>query len=514
MFQSIEILTLVGGAAVVLLAYFVVRRDFLQLSVDRALVYAAVLVALAMAHQLVFQDVSARLPEGARTPLAVLEVAAVGIVVLMCRPLRQRSAEALRYLMGAWVAGRRERLRQLATQMSAHAGRSPDELVRWFGDALRCALDVDYVAAWEFHADGKTHLRWGQTERLDETLAASLQREISAAGVRRCTRRDAPTVQASECLESAGAALAVLRAGQDACSLLLIGKHRRNRLLSDEEIHAVLLLVEQLAVTRDNSALQAERLDAERRAAQAEKLSMLGLLASSIAHEIKNPLSAIKTIAAVLAEDLGPASPHAEDVRLILGEIDRLAATTNQLFDFARPRSERDRPACAASVITGAMRMLRHLARQRNITVEWTPAPNLPAVRAGEQALREIFFNLLVNALDAAGPDGRVIVTCAADAGAVVTEVRDSGPGIPPTIRDRLFEPFLTTKAHGTGLGLYAVGRRVRELGGDIVCTSEPGRGTAFTVRLPRDTTTACGFAPSRETELRLPRPAALPSDT
>jgi two-component system NtrC family sensor kinase len=77
-----------------------------------------------------------------------------------------------------------------------------------------------------------------------------------------------------------------------------------------------------------------------------------------------------------------------------------------------------------------------------------------------------------------------VVVTCTASADGVVAEVRDSGPGIPAEVRARLFEPFLTTKAEGTGLGLYAVGRRVRELGGEIACNSERGHGTAFTVRL------------------------------
>src|SRR5205807_1269078 len=110
-----------------------------------------------------------------------------------------------------------------------------------------------------------------------------------------------------------------------------------DRELIGEEINAVLLLVEQLTITLDHSLLVAERLDAERRAGQAEKLAALGLLASSLAHEIKNPLSAVKAIATVLAEDLGPDSPHAEDVGLILGEVNRLAATTMQLLEFARP---------------------------------------------------------------------------------------------------------------------------------------------------------------------------------
>jgi signal transduction histidine kinase len=476
--------TLALAALVLFAVYLVARRNLFHVAVNRSSLYAGIMVLLLLAHQLVFEEISADLPERWRVPLVFLEAVALAVLVLAIPPLRRRSAEALRYLMGSWVAKRRERLQGLATQMSAQSALPAAELVGWFGRALHEALDVDFVAGWLLNRDGNCTVHWGEAGRLDDAAAASLHQRMSAAGAFRCTRRNAADPAIAACLKTAGASLAVLKAYHGVTGLMLIGKHRRNCELNDEEVHAVLLLVEQLAVTLENSALQTERLNAERRAAQTEKLSALGLLASSIAHEVKNPLSAIKTIAAVLAEDLGPDSPHAEDVRLILGEVDRLAATTTQLLDLARPRSENGRPGCVASVLAGTQQMLRHLARQRDVTVEWRLAEGLPAVRADEQALREIFFNLLSNALDAAGPGGHVVVTCNASADGIVAEVRDSGPGISAAVRARLFEPFHTTKAEGTGLGLYAVGRRVRELGGEIVCTSEPGHGTAFTVRL------------------------------
>jgi signal transduction histidine kinase len=467
-----------------LLAYFVIRHDFLQLVVDRSLVYAGVLAGLALVHQLVLQDVSAGLPDGWRAALVFLEGAALATLVLTCSPLRRRSAEALRYLMGAAVARRRERLRQLGARMSAEARRPATELVDWFGAALREALEVDFVAGWLLRADGTAPWRWGEAGRLDDAAAARLVQKMCDAGLVRCARRDAPDAVMAAALHTAGASLAVLKVRHERTGLLLVGRHSRNRELNEEEASAVLLLVEQLAITLENGALEAERIQAERRAAQSEKLSALGLLASSIAHEVKNPLSAIKTIAAVLAEDLGADSPHAEDLRLIRGEIDRLAATTTQLLEFARPAAAAGRPGCVASALGGTLRLLRPLARQHGVTVECALPDTLPPVDADEPALREIFFNLLSNAVDAAGAGGRVVVTCTAEAGDVVAEVRDNGPGIPAEVRGRLFEPFLTTKANGTGLGLYAVGRHVRQLGGTIACTSAGGE-TVFTVRLP-----------------------------
>ena len=105
----------------------------------------------------------------------------------------------------------------------------------------------------------------------------------------------------------------------------MLGRKPFNQELNEEELSSLALLTEQLAVTLRNARLQQDRLAAERRALRQEKLSTLGLLASSIAHEIKNPLSSIRTISTVMAEDLGPDSPHAEDLRLIISEIDRLS---------------------------------------------------------------------------------------------------------------------------------------------------------------------------------------------
>jgi signal transduction histidine kinase len=480
---------LMPAAMVLVLAWFVVRHNVLHMEVDRSAVYAGVIVAALLGHQLLFQHVSALVPEQWRASLVFFEAIALAALVLVYPPLRHRSAEALRYLMGAWVAERRRRLQQLAAEMPAHANQPPGELVGWFGMSLRQALDVDFVAGWLFRTDpgdnSAAPLQWGESKRLDAAAAECLCRQLCDAGMVQCSACGAPTVATAETLRTAGASLAVVKPYRTATGLLLIGKHRRNHTLIEEEKNAVLLLVEQLAVTIENGRLQAEQLEAQRRAAQSEKLSALGLLASSIAHEVKNPLSAMKTITTVLAEDLGTDSPHAEDVQVILGEIDRLAATTTQLLDFARPRGDGCGPASIAPVVEAALRMLRHRARQQNVTIDCAISDTLPAVGAAEPPLREIMFNLLANAIDAASPDGHVAIECAADAGAVVTIVSDSGPGIAAEVRARLFEPFLTTKVNGTGLGLYAVGRRVRELGGAIACSSDAGRGTTFTVRLP-----------------------------
>ena len=169
--------------------------------------------------------------------------------------------------------------------------------------------------------------------------------------------------------------------------VLLVGQPGGSRDLGEEETNAAVLLAEQLAITLGVGLLHADRLAAERRALQGEKLATLGLVASSIAHEVKNPLSSIKTIATVLAEDLGPDDPPSQDVRLIREEIDRLSATTTRLLRFARPAPpDPARPVSVADVLAGTLHVMGYLARERGVTMNCCIDEELPAVSGEEDS--------------------------------------------------------------------------------------------------------------------------------
>ncbi|MBI2477475.1 MAG: HAMP domain-containing histidine kinase, partial [Planctomycetia bacterium] len=237
-------------------------------------------------------------------------------------------------------------------------------------------------------------------------------------------------------------------------------------------------------VTLHNHYLQKRQIDAERRAAQNEKLTTLGLLTSCITHEIKNPLSSIKTIVTLLGERSGPDDRNAEDLRVIREEVDRLTTTTTQFLKFARPATGGGNSDLTA-VFQGVIHVLSHLAKQQNVHVEATFAEDLPSIQCAEDALRQIAFNLVLNAIEASSPNGRVRIDVNHDSKRFVATIRDDGLGISDDIRARIFEPFVTTKANGTGIGLYVVSRNIEELGGTITCASEPRSGTCFTITLP-----------------------------
>lgn len=467
-----------------LFVYFVLRFRLLPLVLERTLVYGAIVVGLMLLHQLAVRDLATAVHEHYRVDFGILEGAVAIVLVLVYQPARQRVGEALRYLFRSQAASRGEN-RRLAVEMAARSGRPVDELLDWFVSSVQAAFRVEYAVGWVFDASGRVLYRSGETARLPDDRARVLQQQLASAGLVSCTRYEAPSQAILEILQQSQASVAVQLEHQQLAGLLLLGPQPLNQPPGDEELSSLVLLAEQLSVTMHNSILQEARLAWERQALQQEKLSTLGLLAGSVAHEVRNPLSSIKTITTMLGEDLGGDSPHAEDIRLILSEIDRLAATTSQLLEIARPERPHGKEGRVPEAVQSTLGILRHLARQQDVTIEMQMPEGLPAVCSDENALREIVFNLLANAVQAAGHGGRVHVSCRQENGCVRLEVRDNGPGIPAEVRLRLFEPFFTTRETGTGLGLYTVGRRVRDAGGEIRCESAPEAGTSFVVTLP-----------------------------
>jgi signal transduction histidine kinase len=485
--RAVEVaLALLPIAPEVLFAAFVIRHNILELVMERTLVYGALIVGVLLFHRLTVNDWTAAIEDRYRVDFGLIEGVAVAALILAYNPVRRRLFEALQYLVRARLAEERDEIRRMAVDMSELAGQPPEDVLSWFAERFRQAFSADSAAAWlragkdrkPRRCDGLAAGPAIPLERVDD-----LWRSLGNA---RVTTRFLAPAPAAAALRALGGSLAVQLPEPDE-ALVLLGPRKHNRELTDEELNSASLLAEQLAAALRTSRLQVERLLAERRALQSEKLSALGLLASSIAHEVKNPLSSMKTIATVLAEDLGPGGPHEKDVRLILAEIDRLAARTSQLLEFARPPRDGGSPARLDLVVEQTMGLLRQLAGQRNVALELTAAAVIPPLEADEASLKEIVFNLLANGIEAAAgaSAARVAVALGRVDGQATLEVRDNGPGIPAELQDRIFEPFFTTKESGTGLGLHVVSRRVRELGGELHLTSAPGSGTVFLVNLP-----------------------------
>ena len=252
----------------------------------------------------------------------------------------------------------------------------------------------------------------------------------------------------------------------------------------------------QIALVLENSNLLRSRLELQHTIAAQAHMVQLGEMTARIAHEIKNPLSSIKTIVQVMQEDPELHLKYAQDLGLICSEVDRLAATVAQLLSFARPTEDQQESVRLCEVAGSVIDFLQHDIQRSSLTVENEIPHELPSVPGTTATYREVFLNLLLNAMQAAD-DSTTLIRLAAwegvledgSEGFVLLVVEDDGPGVPEQIRERVFVPFFTTRQRGTGLGLSIVKRNVEHMGGRITLESpvRDGRGTRFLMHLPLD---------------------------
>jgi two-component system NtrC family sensor kinase len=222
---------------------------------------------------------------------------------------------------------------------------------------------------------------------------------------------------------------------------------------------------------------------------RSEKLAGVGRLAAGVAHEIGNPLAAILGLVELLQLGQLSRSDEAEFLARIRGETERIHHIIRELLDYARTRSLAETRATAdlEQVVEEAVALVAPQKDLRRVTLERRVYGSNLTVLGSDHELTQIVVNLLLNAADAVSGDGHILVELAHEEGFVTLAVSDSGPGIPALVRDKLFEPFVTTKpaGKGTGLGLAVCHAIVERLGGSIRGDNLPRSGARFVVKLP-----------------------------
>mgnify|MGYP005846089847 CR=1 FL=1 len=233
---------------------------------------------------------------------------------------------------------------------------------------------------------------------------------------------------------------------------------------------------------------RAEQAQRERDLLRADQLAAVAQVAAGVAHEIRNPLTSIKGLVQLHLRSpqvLGDAA-LLEDCRIIEGEIRRMERTLQTFLDFARPPKPSRRRLELAPLVDGVFALLSGRAAKQRVKFEFA-GPDAPVeVEADADHMRQLLINLALNALDVMPAGGRFSVELSAPPGHPVTlRAADTGPGISPSVLPRLFEPFVSGKETGIGLGL-AVSRRIAEdHGGRLTAENLPGGGASFTLTLP-----------------------------
>jgi signal transduction histidine kinase len=225
-------------------------------------------------------------------------------------------------------------------------------------------------------------------------------------------------------------------------------------------------------------------LRAEEAIRRAERLRSLGELASGMAHEIRNPLSGIRGAAEVLVKDGTSEAARKEFGTLLESEIARLDRVVRNFLEFARPPRADVAPVEVRAVVEAVFLLVAGEARKGAVALE-SAAPAGLAARADSDLLRQVLLNVVLNALQAQPGGGRVRVTAHRDGPDVVVDVGDAGPGVPEALRRSLFDPYVTGREEGTGMGLAVAARLMETMGGSIVLADTGPGGSTFRVRLP-----------------------------
>lgn len=330
--------------------------------------------------------------------------------------------------------------------------------------------------------------RTGDLEKLREFSERWIGEQLQLASVQIVLDSREESLQSSQ-VERGGAEYSFeIHYGSRHIGTLKVRSH--GAMTSGETYVALEFVAEQLPAAFDLCRLIEKKLELERELAERERLALVGQMAASISHNLKNPLGSIKTILQVQMESPELPDGLRTETQMVLDEINRLSGKLNQLLQFSRPGlgvGDGENQCDAGRVAESVSGVFRHEAEKRGIALELKIEPLQQNVAASAEVTNDILSNLLLNALEAAPIGGHVHMSLNANNGNCIVSIEDDGAGIPMALREKILQPFFTTKARGTGLGLAIVARRIDEIGGTLEVES-PIRndgGSRFKVTLP-----------------------------
>ncbi len=275
--------------------------------------------------------------------------------------------------------------------------------------------------------------------------------------------------------------------------IIMLGWEQSDWNSTAHDLELLQLLAGQASLAFENAGLYHEQRERLRRMYRAERLAAAGQLAAGVAHEIRNPLTAIRSTIQYAVQDYPESNPKRVLLQELLNEVDRIDRTVNGLLSLTRLEEMVLEPVDVRDVLQQSLILVSAQAQRQGIEVMAPDTDQHFQIMADVGQLKQVFLNLLLNALQAMPGGGRVETTVeewraglTPVAGRwVQIRIRDTGPGIPPDHLDKVFDPFFTTKRDGTGLGLSVCHGIVQRHEGEMDLQSEAGKGTEVTLRFP-----------------------------
>jgi signal transduction histidine kinase len=475
-----------------LLAYYIYRYRYLELIIEESLIVASFAAVVLTIYLYGIRTIGDWTTSRYGVRAGVVEALLILALALAAAPLR------------GWLEKRFHKLfereaalyRQIVSRISSHAGQYQQlpDLLDFVEQQTTTALGLrkvrivvsDRENAEDEEQNGAKRNTSPDGAETRSSWTPNISTETWVEQILQLSSRDDwSPVEDNPFLEKNGYTLAYpLRRDEKVSGVLLVDAAAGT--LTEDARSVLEILAGQVAIAIEDCRLVEENVRLERRLAERERLATLGQMAATVAHEIKNPLSAIKSIAQVMGEDESLSHEYARDLSLIVGETDRLGQSVTQLLSFARKETPSELPSRAEQLINSVVRLFRVSADKQGITLSARIEKDEELDGAAVSALRVALSNLLLNALQATPAGGKVAVTQKIENEGLVILVEDSGPGVTDDLRKRIWEPFFTTKQRGTGLGLAIVRKRMQEAGGTArLVSSVNGGGATFELRVP-----------------------------
>jgi two-component system, NtrC family, sensor kinase len=289
---------------------------------------------------------------------------------------------------------------------------------------------------------------------------------------------------------------------QKLIGILNLGHKEDHEIYANEELELLSTLANQAAIAIENARLYENLKQSQNTLRRADRLSSLGLLTAGLAHEIRNPLVAIRTFTQLLPERYDDAEFREGFQGLALKEVDRICGLINDLLSFARPSRPNVAEEDMNDVVDAIARILETEAKEKGVQITRDFGAGLPKVLIDREQLKQVFMNLILNAIQAMRDGGSILIATRLNSNNepeqsvrfVQVEIRDTGMGIPEENLEHIFDPFFTSKDEGSGLGLSISHQIVQEHGGYILVQSKVGEGTSFFINLPAGKTVRSAF--------------------
>jgi len=275
-------------------------------------------------------------------------------------------------------------------------------------------------------------------------------------------------------------------------SVLFAAREQREPNFSDSDFEMFAILARQASVALENAQLYAELRDyiqqveeSQRALIQAEKMAAIGRLTASIAHEVNNPLQSVRNCLHLVSRKDLNAKKREHYLGMALEELERLMQTMGQMLDFYRPGAVSKEITNIDALVKSVLRLLEKQLKKQNIEVKLNIDPETPDVYVVSNQIKQVFFNIVLNAMEAMTDGGLLYINSYISNQGVEITFEDTGPGVPEDYLTNIFEPFMSTKDKGTGLGLSVSYNILEAHGGRLELVDGRGDGACFRVTLP-----------------------------